>query len=64
MKRAILLLLALALSLAACGGGDDEGPQGSGSTSAEELRVGLVTDIGQLNDRGFNQLAFEGLRRA
>ena len=26
--------------------------------------MGLVTDIGQLNDRGFNQLAYGGLKRA
>jgi basic membrane protein A and related proteins len=28
------------------------------------FRVGLVTDIGGLNDRGFNQLANQGLQRA
>jgi basic membrane protein A and related proteins len=28
------------------------------------LEVGLVTDIGGLNDRGFNQLSYQGLRRA
>ena len=27
-------------------------------------RVGLVTDIGGLNDRGFNQLAYNGLKQA
>jgi basic membrane protein A len=34
--------------------------RGSGS----DVRVGLVTDVGQLNDRGFNQLAFEGVKQA
>jgi basic membrane protein A len=28
------------------------------------FRVGLVTDIGGLNDRGFNQLAFTGVKQA
>ncbi len=31
--------------------------------SANE-RISLVTDVGRLNDRSFNQLAFEGLKRA
>ena len=28
------------------------------------LKVGLVADAGQLNDNGFNELAFNGLKRA
>jgi basic membrane protein A len=31
---------------------------------AAKLKVGLVTDIGGLNDRGFNQSAYQGLKRA
>jgi basic membrane protein A and related proteins len=31
---------------------------------ASTIKVGLVTDIGQLNDRGFNHLAYVGLQRA
>ena len=31
---------------------------------AAKLKVGLVTDIGGLNDRGFNQSAYAGLKRA
>lgn len=27
-------------------------------------RIGLVTDVGRLNDRSFNQLAYQGLQRA
>lgn len=61
MRRVPLIAIAVLL-LAACGGGD-EGAQPSQEEEAA-LRVGLVTDIGQLNDRGFNQLAFEGLKRA
>ena len=32
--------------------------------AAKKLKVGLVTDIGGLNDRGFNQSAYQGLKRA
>jgi basic membrane protein A len=60
---------ALALVAAGCGGGDSSG---SGTTAAQTttaaggktFRVGLVTDTGQLNDRGFNQLAYQGMKRA
>jgi basic membrane protein A len=68
----LLASLALALGTAACGGGDDEGdgePAAQETETAEEgggepIRVGLVTDIGGLNDRGFNSLANQGLERA
>jgi basic membrane protein A and related proteins len=71
----LLVTLLLALVAAGCGGDDDDdGDAGSGDTSAatddatteetEPIRVGLVTDIGGLNDRGFNSLANEGLERA
>ena len=75
LSRLALALAALALLLAAgCagdGGGDDaaETQEGSGTAQtetgeAQPIRVGLVTDVGQLNDRGFNQLAYEGVQRA
>ena len=56
---------ASSLLLAACGG-DDDGSS-AGTTEPAEMRrsrSALVTDVGQLNDRGFNQLAYEGLKRA
>jgi basic membrane protein A len=64
----VLLIAALTLAFAGCGGGDEGG--GNGETQAEEgqgedaIKVGLVTDIGGLNDRGFNQLAAKGLEDA
>lgn len=56
---------AAVLVAAGCGGNGDESAEPSGTTAeASAIQVGLVTDLGQLNDRGFNQLAFEGLKRA
>ena len=70
----LLLLVTLALALVAAGcGGDDDDDAGGGDTSARPkkrprkrwpIKVGLVTDIGGLNDRGFNSLANQGLERA
>ncbi|HSP73674.1 MAG TPA: BMP family ABC transporter substrate-binding protein [Gaiellaceae bacterium] len=65
--RSVLLLGFCAL-LAACGGtkrssGTTSGVAGAQKTLAS-LEVGLVTDIGGLNDRSFNHLAYVGLQRA
>jgi basic membrane protein A len=64
--RTLLRLAAAALVAgllaAGCGGNDDAAEV---TTQQEEaIQVGLVTDIGQLNDRGFNALAYKGLKRA
>jgi len=55
-------VLAFALLAAGCGGGSDEGS--STEPSQDAIRVGLVADQGQLNDKGFNELAYKGLLRA
>ena len=34
------------------------------SLSAATLKVGLVTDVGRVNDRSFNQSAWEGVKEA
>jgi len=63
-KRRILLggtIAALALLAAGCGGGDGAS---SPEPSGDAVRVGLVADKGQLNDKGFNELAYKGLLRA
>src|SRR5215216_1079888 len=56
-------LLATVAFAAGCGGGsnDEATPP---TQAAKSIKVGLVTDVGQLNDRGFNQLAYEGLKQA
>jgi basic membrane protein A and related proteins len=71
MKKLTLVLALAALLVPLACGGDDDGDEGGAAgttatetTSGQALKVGLVTDLGQLNDRGFNQLAYEGLKRA
>jgi basic membrane protein A len=61
-----LALLASVLVLAACGGSDDEDatPAATTTEASEQLRVGLITDLGQLDDDGFNELAYRGVQRA
>jgi basic membrane protein A len=60
---AAALAVALGALAAGCGGG---GSSGGNTTTAGSTKasVVLVTDINQLNDRGFNQLAYQGLKRA
>ncbi|MCK5515280.1 MAG: BMP family ABC transporter substrate-binding protein, partial [Desulfobulbaceae bacterium] len=36
----------------------------TGHASAKNLKVGMVTDVGGVNDQSFNQSAWEGLKRA
>ena len=69
MRR--LLLLALLLSVlafaAGCGSDDEDAASTTAATetqASEPVRVGLVVDRGQLDDNGFNELAFRGLTRA
>jgi basic membrane protein A len=67
---ALLAVAVVSVSAAGCGGDDDEegaGDTGAATTEAppgSDVRVCLVTDIGGLNDRGFNSLANQGLERA
>jgi basic membrane protein A and related proteins len=62
----IALCAALALGIAACGDDDDDGGGGGGGgeEQAESITAGVVTDIGGLNDRGFNEAANTGRKRA
>jgi basic membrane protein A len=62
-----LALLLFVLALAGCGSDDEEAGSTTAATetqAAAPLRVGLITDLGQLDDNGFNELAFKGLKRA
>ena len=68
MKRSLVLLGAMVLLLTAgCGGSGKKSSANTTSTSessGKTIKVGLVTDISGLNDRGFNHLSYVGLKRA
>lgn len=74
MKRilSIVLAAALALSMAACGskapsetGAPSESESASAETPAEEgkFELALITDIGTIDDKSFNQGSWEGLKK-
>ncbi|MDY0408206.1 BMP family protein [Virgibacillus soli] len=63
-----VILLTLGLVLAACGSGDtkkgsDEGKSGDADKKSDtDFKVAMVTDIGGVDDKSFNQSAWEGLQ--
>lgn len=73
---AVLMAAAMVLSLVACGGKEEAAPEAPAATeeageaaeeaapAATDLKVGLVTDLGGVEDQSFNQSAWEGLQRA
>jgi basic membrane protein A and related proteins len=56
MKRWIVVACALALLASGTGG--------QAASGASTLKIGMVTDVGGLNDRGFNHLAYVGMLQA
>ncbi len=60
---AVVVLAAAALA-SGCGGDGESSSATTETTPTSSLKVGLVADAGQLNDNGFNELAFKGLKRA
>lgn len=54
-------LAVFALVVSACGGGGTPAPSAGGATSS--LKIGLVTDVGKLNDQNFNQFSWEGAQK-
>jgi basic membrane protein A len=67
MKRIGTAALAIALMTAAAGCGGSSSSSGSTTTTAAagtSVKVALVTDSNQLNDHGFNHLAYVGMLRA
>jgi basic membrane protein A and related proteins len=55
------LLIVASMILAACGG---SAPSEADCASEEVLCVGLVTDVGKVNDKSFNQSAWEGVLKS
>jgi basic membrane protein A and related proteins len=64
MKKSLALLGVLVLLGAGCGGDEESSPDTTTQAQGSGMRIGLVTDIGGLNDRGFNHLSYVGLQRA
>jgi basic membrane protein A len=66
----LLVALALAVVAAGCGGDDDDEattPAATGGTdtgAAEAISVGMISDTGGLDDRGFNEFSINGFERA
>ncbi len=66
----LVLILGLGLLLAACGGGDDNKDSGNKDNAgddatneeATDFKVGMVTDLGGVDDKSFNQSSWEGLK--
>ncbi|MFZ1554027.1 MAG: BMP family ABC transporter substrate-binding protein, partial [Anaerolineae bacterium] len=73
------VLVIVAMLLSACGGGATptaapkatEAPKATAAPNATEapkpaaggFKIGLVTDVGRVNDRSFNQSAWEGAQQ-
>lgn len=70
LVRLLTLLTLFTMLLTACGGSNSGSSSntgsssGSGSNTSAPIKVALVTDIGGLNDQGFNQLAYQGYTKA
>ncbi len=71
--RLSVLLVIFSFVLTACGGSTTGNTGGSSSSSSSSsssggkttnIKVTLVTDIGGLNDNGFNQLSYQGYTKA
>ena len=54
---ALLAVVVLGMGVVGCGGDDDE-------AGGEGISIGLVTDTGGVNDRGFNEFSIAGLDQA
>lgn len=63
---AMSLVLAAGTILGACGGGGNEeeqgGTAGEGGNKEDAFTVAMVTDVGGVDDKSFNQSAWEGLK--
>ena len=63
-KKFSMLTLALVatVGLTACGkGADNNGSQGA--SADVKLKVGMMTDLGNIDDKSFNQGTWEGIER-
>jgi basic membrane protein A and related proteins len=63
---ALATVAAVAVLASACGGGSSGSstPAAGSGGGGKVFKIGLVTDIGGLDDKSFNHLAFVGIQRA
>ncbi len=64
---ALILTVVMVLSMTACGKSGTTGSADSnkeGASTGKTIRVGMVTDVGGVNDGSFNQTSWEGLQKA
>ena len=57
-RKTVVFATFVALVVTACGGGG--GPAGSPSPAGP--KIGVVTDIGQLEDKSFNEFSWKGVQ--
>lgn len=71
MKKILALVLALCMVFALCACGQSAAPAEEAPAAAAEapaaeesavIKVGMVTDVGGVNDKSFNQTSWEGLQ--
>lgn len=65
LSLSLSMILAASVALAGCGNDNDSSSQGSGegggSAAESSAKIGMVTDVGGVNDKSFNQSAWEAL---
>ena len=64
MKKLLSLLLAvfMVFALVGCSSGSESGTDEAAAPAEEGYKIAVVTDVGQLNDGGFNQFTYEGAK--
>ena len=57
MKKTVAIILALCMVFALCACG-----KSASGNAAAKIKIGMVTDVGGVNDKSFNQTSWEGLQ--
>jgi len=60
---ALSMVLAASTILGACGSDKEEGSSKDGEKKASDFSVAMVTDVGGVDDKSFNQSAWEGIQK-
>ena len=59
--KVLITAMVLSLVLVGCGGKGEK--KSEGKAGEKTLKIGMVTDLGSVNDKSFNQSAWEGLQK-